>query len=294
LAPLPAVLAYHKIGTPELGGTWCRRAQLRAQLHALRSAGVRAIDLDTFARRVDAAEARRAARLPAAWRPEPDAPEVLVTFDDAFASFAAQAWPELQAAAAPAVVFVVTEFIGRRATWDWPLPGRRVLHLDWAALRALVAAGVAVGAHGATHRDLRRLADRALDGELRGARSRLEDGLGTAVGAIAYPFGRTDARVRAATADAGYTLGFSMCPPRAPQVDRLALRRHGVYVIDGPRSVLDKVDGRRRGHALQERLERGINACAGLVAAMSSRRSAAERAAPRDRSTAPPPAHTAG
>jgi peptidoglycan/xylan/chitin deacetylase (PgdA/CDA1 family) len=171
----------------------------------------------------------------------------------------------------PAVLFVVSGYVGRLAAWDWPLPGRRVPHLDWPALRALAHAGVTIGAHSATHRDLRRLDDRALDAELRGARLRLEDGIGAAVRAVAYPFGRSDARVRVATAASGYALGFSMCPPPDAGLDRYELRRHGVYVIDGARAVLDKVDARRAGHVLQDRLERGINACAGLVAGLASR-----------------------
>ncbi len=248
----PAILAYHKVGTPEMGGTWCTRRQLRAQLAALTAGGWAFVDAATFERRIDAGTFPSAAH------------EVLMTFDDAFASFGAHAWPELERAGAPAIVFVVSEFVGQRSSWDWPLPGRRVPHLDWAELRALAAAGVTIGAHSATHRDLRRLDDHDLDAELRGARIRLEDGLGVAIRSVAYPFGRSDARVHAATRAAGYTLGFSMCPPTGT-ADRWALRRHGVYVIDSPRTVLDKVDAARPGHAWQDRTERAINACAALV-----------------------------
>ena len=248
---LPAVLAYHKVGTPEMGGTWCTRGQLRAQLAALAAGGWTFVDGAAFERRVDAGAS-------------PSEREVLLTFDDAFSSFAEHAWPELERAGARAMVFVVSDFVGRRSSWDWPLPGRRVPHLDWAELRTLAASGVTIGAHSATHRDLRRLRDHELEIELRGARTRLEDELGVAVESVAYPFGRSDARVQQATRAAGYRLGFSMCP--APgTANRWALRRHGVYVIDSPRTVLDKVDAARRGHAWQDRSERAINACAALV-----------------------------
>ena len=52
---LPAVLAYHKVGTPELGGTWCTVRQLCGHLDALRRAGWEAIDLARFEARLDAA-----------------------------------------------------------------------------------------------------------------------------------------------------------------------------------------------------------------------------------------------
>jgi len=248
----PAVLAYHKVGTPELGGTWCTRRQLRSHLTALASAGWRAIDAATFEQRLD--------------DPEPPRREALVTFDDAFASFGAAAWPELERARVPVLLFVVTDYVGRRATWDWPLPGRRVPHLDWPALRRLVRAGVGIGSHAATHRDLRRLADAELHAELRRSRLRLEDELGIGVRSIAYPFGRCDARVVAAAAATGYAFGFAMSAANAGQ--RLALPRSGVYVIDSPGAVLDKIDPRRRGHAWQKATGRGISACATLVTAL--------------------------
>jgi peptidoglycan/xylan/chitin deacetylase (PgdA/CDA1 family) len=192
------------------------------------------------------------------------ASNVLLTFDDAFESFATHAWPELQGGNWPVTVFIVTRFVGRRSTWDLPLPGRRVAHLDWAALRDLAAAGVNFGSHGALHVDLRRCDDADLNAELEGSRRTLEDALGIPVQSFAYPFGRCDARVRRAAAASGYTLGFSVCPPGQP--DRLAIRRHIVYVTDGGRAVLDKIDPRRVLHRFQDRFERGANACAAWAA----------------------------
>jgi peptidoglycan/xylan/chitin deacetylase (PgdA/CDA1 family) len=260
-AGLPPVLAYHKIGTPELGGTWCGRRQFAAHLEALRQAGFAALDLPAWEGRLADCEARRGGASGAPRR------EVLLSFDDAFASFAAQAWPELRARRLPVVLFVISDFVGRTSTWDLRLPGRRAAHLDWPALRDLVRDGVTIGSHAATHRDLRRLEAAALQRELDGSRRRLEDGLGVEVRSLSYPFGRQDGRVRAAAAAAGYRLGFSMCPPgpRAA-VDRLALRRWGVYVTDGRGAVLDKVDATRPGFWFQDVATRAINACAALAA----------------------------
>ena len=54
--------------------------------------------------------------------------------------------------------------------------------------------------------------------------------------------------------------------PRSASKSAKASDEGDVYVIDTARSVLDKADSRRRGHRAQERLERSINACAGIVA----------------------------
>lgn len=249
---LPPVLAYHKVGSAELGGTWCTRRQFVSHLDSIHVAGWRAIDLVTFAERLEAhASPSR---------------ELLLTFDDAWTNFATHAFPELQKRGFPVVLFVVSGCVGQRARWDLPLPGRRALHLDWPALRDLVTAGVEIGSHTETHRDLRRLPQPELERELVVSRRRLEDSLGVRVQAISYPFGRFDARVLAAAA-ADYRLGFSMCPawPNA-RVEPLALRRWGVYVPDTPRTLLDKLDPARRGFWIQDLLTRGINAAAALSA----------------------------
>jgi peptidoglycan/xylan/chitin deacetylase (PgdA/CDA1 family) len=261
-AGMPAVLAYHKVGTPELGGTWCTVRQLRTHLDALQRAGYSTLGLGDFERRLET----HAVASPAS-RPAPTPRELLVTFDDAFESFAMHAWPELERRGMRCTVFVVTDFVGRPSTWDLSLPGRRVRHLDWDELRALALRGVEIGSHAATHRDLRRLEYRELEHELAGSRKILEDRLGLAVRAVAYPFGRFDLRVRQAALRAGFTLGFSMCPPGPNRrVDRLALRRSGVYITDRAGSVLDKVDPARRAFWLQDVTVRAINACAALGA----------------------------
>ncbi len=263
-ALLPAVLAYHKVGTAEMGGTWCTRGQFASHLDALRRAGFTSVDATTFEGRVEALRAPRVAT--------PPGREYLITFDDAYTSFAEHAFPELRARGIPACLFVISDFVGRRARWDLPLPGRRTTHLDWPALRDLSAAGVEIGSHTRTHRDLSRLPASALRDEMHSSKSQLEDALGREVRTVSYPFGRCNAHVTQAAAAAGYRLGFSMCPRVSnARVDPLALRRWGVYVIDTPGTVLSKVDPTRRTFWVQDLMTRAINAVATVSAAASVR-----------------------
>jgi len=256
---LPAVLAYHKIGTAECGVTWCTRAGFAAHLDALLRAGITCVGVDAFLQRLHGQD-------------DLQSHSVLLTFDDAFASFGAHAWPELARRGLPAVLFVPSDFVGCTSRWDLRLPGRHVPHLDWRALRELANRGVEIGAHGATHRDLRRLGATELERELAGARACLEDALGVRVRAVSYPFGRTDARVRTAAAAAGYELGFVMAPSGSnARIDALALPRRGVYIMDGARAVLDKADARRRGFWVQDVAGRAISAAAGVAAWGSTR-----------------------
>lgn len=247
----PPVLAYHKVGTVELGGTWCTRGRFRRHLDALAGAGWTALDARAFAAALGLSPPRRA---------------YLLTFDDAFESFAMHAWPELRRRGLPVLLFVPTAWVGRRSSWDLPLPGRRVAHLDWAALRALAREGVAMGSHGATHRDLRRLDDRELERELGDSRRALEDAIALPVDTLAYPYGRHDARVRAAASAAGYRLGFGTWVGAGTALDPLALPRRGVYVTDASASLLAKLDATHPRHRVETLASRLIHAAAGLAA----------------------------
>ena len=66
---------------------------------------------------------------------------------------------------------------------------RRFLMLNVTELRALVAAGMAVGAHTLTHPVLSQISPEAAWNEISGSRCKLEQVIGKPVWALAYPFG---------------------------------------------------------------------------------------------------------
>ncbi len=63
--------------------------------------------------------------------------------------------------------------------------------LNWEQVRVMQRGGVFFGAHTMTHPSVSRLAPSMLDEELRMSKQILQDGLGSAVGDFAYPFGKT-------------------------------------------------------------------------------------------------------
>ncbi|PYM54183.1 MAG: hypothetical protein DMD79_25045 [Candidatus Rokuibacteriota bacterium] len=79
--------------------------------------------------------------------------------------------------------------------------------MGWGEVREWLAAGMAVGSHTLSHRDLTRLAPAALRAEVADSKARIEDRLGIAVGSFAYPFNRCGQRELEAVARAGYTAG---------------------------------------------------------------------------------------
>jgi peptidoglycan/xylan/chitin deacetylase (PgdA/CDA1 family) len=63
--------------------------------------------------------------------------------------------------------------------------------LTWKQVAALAKAGLEIGAHTVTHRDLQRLTTAEVEGEINTSRDHIAKRLGTPVESFAYPFGST-------------------------------------------------------------------------------------------------------
>ncbi len=183
---------------------------------------------------------------------------VALTFDDAYRDFATEALPILERRGLPATLFVTASADRREIPGGTGAP-----LLDLAELRGLAERGVEIGAHSVDHRDLTALDDDALERELGEGRRVLEDHAGRPVRHLAYPFGCSDARVRAAAArhyrsactTRLATVGAGADPLAIPRVDAYYLRspllrrllaagRPGVYL--GARRWLRRLRGTER------------------------------------------------
>jgi peptidoglycan/xylan/chitin deacetylase (PgdA/CDA1 family) len=144
------------------------------------------------------------------------APEV--TFDDGHLSNHDLAAPLLEERGLRGIFFIT-------AGWTDDRPG----YMGWDELRSLVQAGHTIGGHGWSHKLLTHCDDNALRHELRDTRLTLEDGLGVGVKTMSLPGGRSNRRVLAACADAGYEHVFTSVPqaesvPLGATVGRLNIR----------------------------------------------------------------------
>ena len=208
-APAPArertvaILGFHKVGPPPEGSweTWYSIPEetFVAQLRWLRENGWEAITLATF--------------LEAFERPEALPPRAaLITFDDGFRSVRDAALASLRRFGYPAVLFVATDFIGGRNSFDENTDEPVERMCDVEDLVALERAGVAVQSHGASHRAFSDLGAGEQEDELARSKAVLERALRNRVEAIAFPYGDTgkDATaVKEALRRTGYRAAFT-------------------------------------------------------------------------------------
>jgi peptidoglycan/xylan/chitin deacetylase (PgdA/CDA1 family) len=144
---------------------------------------------------------------------------VVLTFDDGFADFADTALPLIIDAGLPATLYVTTGALrGRGDVRAWE-PLTTAQFLRWDQLPGIEAAGVELGAHTSTHRQLDLLPAAEMRSEIERSKRDLEDALGHSVASFAYPHGYTSRRVRALTRAAGFSSACAVHNALSPRSD---------------------------------------------------------------------------
>jgi len=129
---------------------------------------------------------------------------VFLTFDDGFRDVFAHALPVLRALGFRAVLFLVSDLIGK--TNEWQQRSGDIIEplMDEARVREWIAAGQEIGAHTCTHPHLTQLtAGRAWE-EIAASKKKLEDLFGVPVEHFCYPYGDWNEVVRDLVKAAGY------------------------------------------------------------------------------------------
>ncbi|MGN6258168.1 MAG: polysaccharide deacetylase family protein [Solirubrobacterales bacterium] len=223
------VLAYHSLSDlgddPVLAEYGVTGEALAEQLDALAAHGHRFIDLDLLVAALDG----RA--------PLPDG-ATLVTFDDAYVDLLPTAVEILASRGIPAVVFAVSGQIGGSNEWDRHLGAGSLRLLDAEGLKALAAAGIEIGSHSVSHRQLTKVGDEDVVAELRDSAEQIEAAGLPRPRAFAYPHGEWDERAVRAAAAAGYAAAFTIDPGRIRTGDdRFALPRIEVLASDTAKTI---------------------------------------------------------
>lgn len=125
---------------------------------------------------------------------------VALTFDDGIRTVFTEALPILRSHSAPAHLFLTTAFVGRTNRWPNQPRSTPVFEmLRWSELDALKGMGMRIEAHTASHPDFCQLSDAAVRAECESADETILSKLGVRPRYFAYPYGRSNARVRAFT-----------------------------------------------------------------------------------------------
>ncbi len=221
--PGTPVLMYHEIGPPRKGSRlnhWrVRTADFEAQLGLLARRGYHGVALR------DLLDRRR----------EENEKCAVLTFDDGYAGVLSRALPLLLARGFSATVFVVSGRLGGVNDWDGETPGDPLLTAE--GVRALAAAGIEIGSHGATHRALAGLSDADLASEVAGSKEALEAVTGAPVVSFCYPYGNVDDRIVQAVRAAGYRAATVIRGGISPDLsDPFRLKR---IAVRGTNALLD-------------------------------------------------------
>ncbi|WP_310572329.1 polysaccharide deacetylase family protein [Gemmatimonas sp.] len=172
-----------------------------------------------------------------AWdRAETVAPNtVVLTFDDATENLLPHALPVLSALQFRATIFAVSGKLGGVNDWPDQAPGiPRVPLLSRSGLAECIAAGCEIGAHSATHARLDTMSPAAWSAEVAGCREALESTLGASVTSFAYPFGHSNAALRAMVAQHYRAAVGTQLRVAAPTDERYELPRVEMYYWRSP------------------------------------------------------------
>jgi peptidoglycan/xylan/chitin deacetylase (PgdA/CDA1 family) len=169
----------------------------------------------------------------------PAARSAVITFDDGYEDLYTEVFPRFQAMGLTAVVFAVAGKLGGAMDWN---PAVRKPLMTAAQMREMQAHGFRFGSHTMSHCDLANAAPEMMREEIGGSKARLEDILGAPVTLFSYPWGRVNARVRDAVAEAGFTAACTT-EPRLQRTadDPLLIPRLTVSEMDSAAGMASKL-----------------------------------------------------
>jgi peptidoglycan/xylan/chitin deacetylase (PgdA/CDA1 family) len=189
------ILCYHSIGQAEWGVNDVTPAQFRRHLELALGAGYQFVPASKIAA--------------GAGGPK----DLAITFDDGLRSVLTEAAPILKEYGVPWTLFPVSEWSeGRHSFGD-------NFVLSWNDIETLLAGGVELGSHSATHPDFGLITlDQAVD-ELGSSRRTFEQRLGLAPATFAIPLGQSGnwrAESAKAAMDAGYSVIYAQAEETRP------------------------------------------------------------------------------
>lgn len=158
---------------------------------------------------------------------------MVITFDDGFASQYENALPVLRENQIPAIFFISSGFIDSKDPKTFCKKGFKISTkrpMTWRQVKEL-SLDFDVGGHGRHHKNLAILVKDALYSEIHSDKKKIEREIKRKIRLFAYPFGSTrhiSPSVLKTVKDIGYEYAFTIIPKRAEKKDRFLINRVSV------------------------------------------------------------------
>lgn len=219
------ILMYHKIGSPpensKLKKLWVSREKFRRQMEYLKRKGYESL---TFR---DILEGE-----------SPLGRRVIITFDDGYRNNFTEAFPILKEFGFRAVFFIVSSSVGRMNYWHNESEELRQEMMGWDELRQIASAGMEIGGHTYSHKNLVGIPPDEAEKEVKDDKALLEKNLGRKIVSFAYPYGKFNPPVKKIVEDSGYRFACKIKQGKnaVPFEDNFELRR---LLIRGEEGMFD-------------------------------------------------------
>lgn len=175
--------------------------------------------------------------VPSSLKEEVTLKPIIVTFDDAYQSVYEFAFPIMKQYDIKALIFLITDYIGRSNIWDLGIWGTKSRHLNWREILQMKDFGIEFGSHTASHVDLTRVSQARLEHELGHSKEIIEKQIGE-IDSVSFPFNRVNENVLMAARKAGYTYGFGGFSNNSFP---MPVYKDAIYVTDNSRSFKVKI-----------------------------------------------------
>jgi len=227
---IPHVIAYHKISPhQDIGINRVHPEKFEDQINIILDCGY---DPVTFSQLV--------------YEVKPVKNPLVITFDDGYESVYQNAFPILKKHNIPAVVFVISNFVGDINNWESFSIQRRFRHLTHNQIIDLHKSGWEIGSHSKNHPYLPALPEQKIKDEIRGSKEFIEDIIQDRVISFCYPYGRYNQQIIKVVKDAGYI--YATCNVRLfkNEVTAWNLERRSIYYTDTEASFKQKLKHSRK------------------------------------------------
>ena len=206
-------LVYHKVSAQyEWGLTTTTLHQFKAQMLALKHLGFSFTTIKDW---------------------DSSSNQIMVTFDDGYDCIREFAAPILDEVGGVATVFAISEYVGRKNSWDYFPESKQIEHMSWSKLRELHDKGWEIGSHGRSHIRLIGLSPAIIKDELLTSKKQIEDQIGSEVTTFCPPFNAWNDELVGEIEQAGYSqIAISYPLYGLPKWSGKFITRLGVYLHD--------------------------------------------------------------